>query len=198
MVSAYPSPGAGAIDEAAERDFALVREVISGVRNLRTEYRVEPARLIAATVVAGGRAAQVAAQRSLIARLARVADDQLAVVETLDIKPQGAAALVVQDVEVYLPLAGLIDLQAERARLRKDLEAAEADIARRVGRLANEGFTARAPAQVVQRERDGLAAVQATAERLRERLAELGAWVGYCPRRARRARRARQRMPGRS
>ncbi|HWQ11786.1 MAG TPA: valine--tRNA ligase [Roseiflexaceae bacterium] len=174
MVAPYPVADPGAIDEAAERDFALVRELISGVRNVRNEYKVEPARFIAATVVAGRRAGLLAAQRSLIARLARVADDQLAVVEALGIRPQGAATLVVQDVEVFLPLAGMVDLQAERARLRKELEAAEADIARREARLANEGFVARAPAHVVQRERDGLATVRATAERLRERLAQLG------------------------
>jgi len=81
---------------------------------------------------------------------------------------------VVRDVEVFLPLAGMIDLEAERARLRKELAAAEADIARREGRLANAGFVQKAPEHVVQRERDGLAAVRATAERLREQLAQLG------------------------
>ena len=174
MLAPYPPADERALDDAAERDFALVQEIITGIRNIRNEYKVEPARLIAATVAAGERAALIEGQRPLIARLARVAADQLAVVGRLGARPEGAAALVVQDVEVFLPLAGLIDLEAERARLRKELEAAEADIARREGRLANQGFVAKAPEQVVQRERDGLVTVRATADRLRERLAQLG------------------------
>ncbi|HMP40572.1 MAG TPA: hypothetical protein PKA05_09345, partial [Roseiflexaceae bacterium] len=58
-------------------------------------------------------------------------------------------------------------------RLRRELEAATADAERRAARLDNEGFTARAPAAVVQRERDGLAAVRDSISRLRQRLAEL-------------------------
>ena len=81
---------------------------------------------------------------------------------------------MVGDVEVFLPLAGLIDLDAERARLGSELEQADADIARRAARLDNAGFVDKAPANVIQRERDGLAGAQATAERLRERLAQLG------------------------
>jgi valyl-tRNA synthetase len=124
-------------------------------------------------VAAGARAATLEAQRALIVRLARVADEQLSIVERLDAKPANAATLVVEDVEVFLPLAGLIDLAAERARLAKELEAIEADIARREARLGNAGFVDKAPANVVQRERDGLASARATAERLRERIGQL-------------------------
>jgi valyl-tRNA synthetase len=113
-------------------------------------------------------------QRALLVRLARVADDQLEIVERLDSKPAQAAALVVEDVEAYLPLAGLIDLAAERSRLGRELEQLEADIARREARLGNRGFVDKAPANVVQRERDGLATARATAEKLRERIAQLG------------------------
>ena len=66
---------------------------------------------------------------------------------------------------------------AERARLLKELEAAESDVARREGRLANAGFVDKAPAAVVQRERDGLAAIRATLEKLRIQLADLGEQV---------------------
>jgi len=79
----------------------------------------------------------------------------------------------VSEVECYLPLAGLIDLEAERARVAKELEAAEADVARRESKLANEGFTAKAPAAVVQRERASLETARAALEKLRGRLGEL-------------------------
>ena len=144
------------------------------MRNVRNEYKVEPARFVAATIAAGPHAAMLNEQRAQIVRLARIADDQLAIVAALAAKPANAAVLVVGDVEVFLPLAGLIDLSAEHARLAKELEQAEAEIARRTARLGNPGFADKAPAAVVQRERDGLTAARTTAEKLRERIQQLG------------------------
>jgi valyl-tRNA synthetase len=174
MVVAYPQADSSLLDAQAERDWGLVQELIVGIRNIRSEYKVEPARLVAATVVAGERAALIESQRALMTRLARVAGEQLAIVERIDERPKTAATVVIGDVEVFLPLAGLIDLEAERARLRKELDATEQDAQRREARLGNAGFVDKAPPAVVQRERDGLATVKATAERLRERLAQLG------------------------
>jgi valyl-tRNA synthetase len=173
MAAAYPTQDAAILDEAAERAIALLQELIVAVRNLRNEYKVEPGRAIAATIAAGSQTTLLNEQRSLLARMARISDPQLTIVETLAEKPRNAAAFVIGEVEIYLPLAGLIDLAAERARLTKELEAAEADIARREVRLGNPGFADKAPAAVVQRERDALAAVQATIAKLRERITEL-------------------------
>jgi valyl-tRNA synthetase len=174
MIAPYPEANRSLVHESAEADFGLLQEIIRDIRNVRNEYGVEPSRAVAAIVVAGGRAALLQEQAPLISRLARVALDQLTVVETIDAKPEQAAALVIGDVEVYLPLAGMIDLTAERARLQKELQNAEADLARREAKLGNESFVSRAPANVVQRERDGFAAAQAAAERLRERIGALG------------------------
>jgi valyl-tRNA synthetase len=173
MLAPYPeSPPAP--NERAEAEFALLRNIIVGVRNVRNEYKVEPARWVAATVVAGAQAELLRGQASLISKLARVAPDQLLIAEELTERPAQAAALVFGDVEVLLPLAGLIDLDAERARLARELQAAEDEIGRREGKLGNESFVGRAPEAVVQRERDGLAAAQSTAARLRTQLAALG------------------------
>lgn len=174
MIAPYPRAESALIDETAERDWALVQAVITGIRNIRTEYRVAPARMVAATIVAGTQTAMIAGQRQAIVRLARVADEHLAIVEQLDERPAAAATLVIGALEVYLPLADLIDLEAERARLLKELEAAQADAARREARLASPGFVDKAPAAVVQRERDGLAAVRETIARLQDRLAQQG------------------------
>ncbi|MBS1964687.1 MAG: valine--tRNA ligase [Chloroflexi bacterium SZAS-1] len=176
MIAPYPTPDETTLDVAAERDITLLQELIVSVRNVRNEYKVEPARWVAATIAAGSRAAMLDEQRAFLVRLARVANDQLVITESLPTKPAQAAALVVGgDVEVFLPLAGLIDLSAERARLTKDLEQAESDVERRMARIGNAGFVDKAPANVVQRERDGLAAAQATAAKLRERLDQLDA-----------------------
>ena len=173
MLAEYP-PGDGAlIDAQAEADWGLVQELIVAIRNIRSEYKVEPARWVAATVVAGERAAMLRAQAALIARLGRADIERLEIVEALETKPGQSAAIVIGTVEAYLPLAGLIDLAAERARLGKDLEQAEADVGRREAKLANEGFVGKAPASVVQRERDGLEAARAALLALRARLADL-------------------------
>ncbi|MEM8533761.1 MAG: valine--tRNA ligase [Chloroflexota bacterium] len=174
MLAAYPTAGTATPDEASEREWELVQEIITGIRNVRNEYKVEPARYVTATVVAGTRVAQIEAQQALIVRLARVNADQLTIVERLDQKPEQVATLVVGDVEVYLPLAGMIDLAAERERLQKELVSVEADVARREGRLNNASFVEKAPAAVVQRERDGLEMARGTAQRLRERVEQLG------------------------
>ena len=174
MFAAYPEPAPHLRDEQAETGFDLLREMIVGIRNMRTEYKVEPSRQVAAIIVAGGQTALAQAQQSLITRLARVAAEQLTIVEQLTEKPAQAAALMLGTVEIYLPLAGMIDLDAERTRLRKELAAAEADLQRREAKLATPGFADRAPAPIVQRERDGLEAARITAERLGERIAALG------------------------
>ena len=174
MLAAYPTTGTTTPDETSEREWELVQEIVTSIRNVRNEYKVEPARYVTATIVAGTRVAQLESQQALIARLARVNAEQLTIIDHLDQKPQQVATLVVGDVEVYLPLAGMIDLDAERERLQKELVSVEADVARREGRLNNASFVEKAPAAVVQRERDGLEMARGTAQRLRERVEQLG------------------------
>jgi len=173
MIADYPQANPALLDNQAEADFNLLQTLIVGIRNVRNEYKVEPARWITATVVGGSQTATLHAQAPLISRLARVGAESLTFTAELPEKPQQVATLVLGAIEVFLPLAGLVDLEAERARLTKELEAAEADIARRESRLANANFVNKAPEAVVQRERDGLVAAQAAVERLRERLAAL-------------------------
>ena len=87
--------------------------------------------------------------------------------------PQGGVGLVIGGVEVYLPLAELVDTAAERARLEKELVDAEAQIARLEGLLGS-NFAEKAPPAVVEKERQRLAATKETAAKLRDQLAHLG------------------------
>jgi valyl-tRNA synthetase len=173
MYAAYPQASKSLIDDEVEASWGIVQEIIRGIRNIRTESGVEPARWIEALISAGPRQAVIESQRPIISRLARVAADKLTIAEQIDPRPEQAATIVAGTTEVYLPLAGMVDLAEERKRLEKELEKADADIARRRAKLDNEGFVSRAPANVVQRERDGLAEAEATAERLRARVASL-------------------------
>jgi valyl-tRNA synthetase len=173
MVSRYPIAETERFDDAADTFFGLLQDIIIGIRNMRNEYKVEPARWIRAIVVAGEHTAHIQAESLLISRLARVNSAELSVVEEMTDKPHQAATLVLGTVEVYLPLAGMIDLQQELERLTEELKNAEADIARRESRLANTSFVDKAPDHVVQKERDSLSQARDKVARLRERLAEL-------------------------
>ena len=93
------------------------------------------------------------------------------IVPRLEEKPRKAVALMATEgVEIYLPLAGLVDLEQEVARLRKAMAGTEEEIQRARGMLANEGFVSKAPEHVVQQQRDRLAEQQERRERLEARL----------------------------
>jgi valyl-tRNA synthetase len=174
MVASYPQGDVRLVDADAERDWALVQALIVAVRNIRSEYKVEPAHWVAATIAAGEQAELLQAQAPLISRLGRVQADQLTIVTALAEKPRQAAAIVIGTVAAYLPLAGMIDLDAERARLEKEIAQLTADVARREAKLANESFVSKAPAAVVEREREGVRAAQAALAKLHEQIADLG------------------------
>jgi valyl-tRNA synthetase len=172
IVAPWPQPG-GQDADAVERIEELM-EVVRAIRNARSEYEVDPARRIAAVIAAGQQEPFLAGQASVLAALARVDETQLQIVATLETPPERALALVTAGYDVYLPLAALVDLERERERLAKELENVQQEIQRAEGLLANEGFVSRAPAEVVQRERDKLAAQQERRAKLEERLAALG------------------------
>ncbi|RME51676.1 MAG: valine--tRNA ligase [Caldilineae bacterium] len=172
-IAPWPTPGT--VDEHAEADMALLINVIRAIRNARSEYNVEPARRIPATILAGDWHKLFAQQRDILVQLARLDEANLQLAFSLPEKPLDAAAIVVEGgIEIYLPLAGLVDVDAERQRLQSELAKVEAGIARAEKTLANDNFLAKAPPAVVERERTKLADLQTQAAKLRDRLAALG------------------------
>ncbi len=169
IVAPWPEPGPR--DEAAEAEMGLVMEIVRAIRNARAEYDVKPGQLIAAEISAGERAEQLQAQAEILCSLARLDPARLLIAAHRD-APAQALTLVTGAVSTYLPLADLVDLAAERSKLQKELAEAEAQAARSENLLGGP-FAQRAPANVIQRERDKLAELQARAEQLRARLADL-------------------------
>ncbi len=182
MLAPWPEPIG--VDEEAERDFNLVIEIVREIRNARAEaVRDAPeqikkemtGRRIEAHIGGGKRTAILKVEAETIARLARLDQEKLLIVESLSPaqRPDKSTTLVIGEVEVALPLAGLVDLKAERKRLQAEAENASAEIERTEKLLANEQFVARAVPQVVQRERDKLASAQERLAKLKERLEAL-------------------------
>jgi valyl-tRNA synthetase len=153
-------------EEAKVADFAVLQEIIRGIRNLRAEKNVQPSRRLPATMVAGTRVGLLKEQAQTIAALAGLDAGKLKINKTLKKKPADSATLVVGSVEIHLPLAGMVDAEAERARLSRELADVETQIKRLEQLLAGE-FAAKAPSAVVARERERLAGLQETATKLR-------------------------------
>ncbi len=173
IVARWPEPRPEADWEAGKTaDFSLVQEIVRAIRNLRSEKNVQPGRRIPAVLAGGENLPVLQDQAAALAALAQLDPQQLSMVAGLDEKPDGHIALVVGPVEVYLPLAGLVDPQEERARLQKDLAEASSQI-ERLEKLLASPFAQKAPEAVVQKERDKLAAYQETAEKISAQLEAL-------------------------
>ncbi len=125
-----------------------------------------------AIIVGGEKAAMLAEQRANFIALAKLDDAQLEIMASLPPagKPRNAVSLVVEAVEIFLPLEGMVDVSAERARMEKQLAEVEAQIGRLEGLLASD-FASKAPASVVQKERDKLAGLADSREKLLAQLA---------------------------
>jgi valyl-tRNA synthetase len=171
IVAPWPEAEAAQEDQAAEDDFALIREIVTRIRDAKKEAGVEPARRVPAILVGGARAPLLKQQAALIEQLARTEPPQIE--RRLATKPEQAVALVAGNVEVYLPLAGMLDVEKERARLDGEIQAVRQQIERAERMLGNEQFVARARPDVVQRERDALAAARETLAKLEAQRREL-------------------------
>jgi valyl-tRNA synthetase len=172
MVAPYPVADEAALGDSAERDMGVVIDVVRAIRNTRAEFKVEPSKWIEALVAAADARPAIEAQTQAIETLARVRP--LTIIGTGDSRPDKAKTVVLKGAEVFLPMAGMVDLDAERSRLEKEIADNQADISRIDARLKDEKFLAKAPQHVVEKERERLAIQQDKAARLRERLAELG------------------------
>jgi valyl-tRNA synthetase len=172
MVAPWPTAGERNVD--AERRLDALMELVRGVRNLRIEYRVDKNRQVPATIVAAGADAaffQEAAQ--LIGDLPECRLKPVEFATQVDATEQ-CATVVAGTATLYVPLAGLFDVEQERARLTKERGEVQAEIARSEALLSKPGFVDRAPAPVVQKERDKLAGLQDRLSRLDTLLSELG------------------------
>ncbi|HEY9400216.1 MAG TPA: valine--tRNA ligase [Luteimonas sp.] len=160
-------------DDAATAEIEWFKNVLSGVRKIRSEMNISPAKAIPLLLADGdandrARVAKFAAQ---IAFLARTEAPQW--IEVGSEEPAAAAAMV-GTLRVLIPLAGLIDLGAEKTRLAKEIGRIEVEIRKCEGKLGNASFVANAPADVVAQERQRIADWNTTLGALREQAQKLG------------------------
>ena len=170
----WPVADPDRIDAEALAEIDWLKQAVMGVRRVRSEMDVSPAKR--ATLFASGASAtdraRLETHRERLLWLARLED--VRVLEPGDARPEAAVALV-GELELLLPLAGLIDVGAELARLDKELGRLDKETARLEAKLGNAGFTEKAPAAVVDAERAKLDEARGARERLGEQRARIAA-----------------------
>jgi valyl-tRNA synthetase len=172
MLQPFPEPADFAEDPEADAAVEWLKGVIDGIRNIRGEANIKPGTEISVLLQGGGESDRslAAATGTLLKRLAKITGIQW--LADNDEPPPNALALV-GDLRVMVPLEGLIDVDAERARLTKETERQQAEHKRITGKLANENFVSKAPAEVVEKERAKAAEVEARLAVLRSQLEAL-------------------------
>ena len=154
MVAAWPEDDARWLDDVGEAHMTAIMETIKNVRNMRAEVNAAPGRKseVILHFVDESLRAVFAANEGYLTVLAAAAPVTLLGSDAA--KPENAMVSVVRGVEIYLPLKGLIDVEKETARLGKELETLAKEIKRVTGKLSNQGFLSKAPAEVVEKERE--------------------------------------------
>jgi len=172
MIAAYPEADASTFDDEAERVMTSFIDIIRAIRNTRAEYKVAENRWVEAQIyAAAGLTAFIAPYTETIQTLAKA--KPVTFLTSRPEKKDNSVIMVLNDAEVAIPMASMIDREAESKRLQKEIEGSEAEIGRLKARLDDPDFLAKAPAAVVAKERQKLLTVGDRLKRLKEQMEKL-------------------------
>ena len=174
MLQAWPVANDSRIDAAAEGDIEWVKQLMLGLRQIRGEMKISMAKRI--DIILQNASAEdlrrLADNAPLLNKLAKL--ESVHVLEAGEEAPMSATALV-GDMQVLVPMAGLIDKDAELARLDKEIARLSGEVQRVGGKLSNEGFVAKAPAEVLDKERAKLAEAEQALSKMVEQRGKIAA-----------------------
>lgn len=145
--SSYPSIDENLIKDSADEEMDFVKDIITAIRNIRGEMNIAPSKKVNAMIKSSSVKDY---QTDYIKRLAKVEDLK---VDSGLTKPKASASAVLKDIEIFIPLEGLIDLDVEKQRLQKEITRLEGSLAGIEKKLSNEKFIANAASDVVEKER---------------------------------------------
>ena len=167
----WPKPRITKIDEKILQDMNLVQEVTRTIRNLRAEARISPQQIVSNAVLI------VHSQEKLTSLKENSVQIQLLAkvnnIEYSDKKPTRSLVTMLNEIEVYLPLGELLDIESEIKRLENDLEKLEKEIERSKQKLSNQNFVERAPEDVITKEKTVLAENEEKRKRIKENIDSL-------------------------
>ena len=170
MIAPWPEPS-GLAAPVQERAMETVMSVITEIRTMRSEKNVQPGRKI--TAICQGDPDVLAILTAGELDIVNLAGLETLILEEPGEKPAQALSAVVEGINIFLPLADLVDLDEEIARIKKDLAEAQGELQRAESKLLNEGFISKAPRAVVEKEQEKVESYTATVERLQILLQEL-------------------------
>ena len=172
MIAGYPQPNAALFDDEAESEMDTVMEIVRAVRNLRAEFRIQQHQRLEAIVESPQIGVIAGAEADAIKMLARIEPLTLPV-NGAQAAPDDSVSLVLSGGTLTVPLAGLVDLAKERQRLSAEIDGIDANRQRLAKRLSDANFLSKAPEEVIERERQRLADIEARHGRVEEILARL-------------------------
>lgn len=154
------------------KEMSVIRDIIRSVRNIRAEVDVPLGKPIDILIkpLDADHEAYILRNKQVISRLS---NPKSLTIDRQLVTPEEAMSSVVQGAEVYLPLAGLIDIEKELTRLSKELDKLDGEVIRGQKKLSNEGFLAKAPAHVVEEEKQKLAEYEGQRNQIKQRLQDL-------------------------
>lgn len=175
MTESFPEVRDDWDDPKAETATTLLMGIIGGIRNIRSEMKLHPSAEVEAQIICpdAEQAGLIKEYASAVCAMSRA--KQVSVTQAGE-RPKGAASHIYTDIEIFVPLGGLIDIDKETAKLAKDKEKVEVQLKKVTAKLANEKFLANAPAEIVAKEKDkqeGLSAQLAKIDDNIKRLLEL-------------------------
>jgi len=152
MISPYPECDPGKIDEDAEKKMTLIIDVVNNIRNVRWEMNVPPSQIVEVILLSKNHESIEILQqyRMYVESLGKA--DHVTISESLK-RPKSAATAVAQDVEIFLPLKGIIDFAEEERRLKKEIGKTIKDLASVTKKLSNEDFLKKAPEDIIEKEK---------------------------------------------
>ena len=167
MLQPYPEPDAEQVDEQAIAEMGWLMKFVLGVRRIRGEMDIAPGKPLPVLLQNGSETDRSYLDKlhSNLERLARL--EEITWLAPGEHAPECAAALV-GEMKILIPMAGLIDKQAELSRLSREIEKLQKDLTRSEGKLANPNFVGKAPPAVVHKERNRVTEMQSAISRLRE------------------------------
>ncbi|WP_348728486.1 valine--tRNA ligase [Rheinheimera texasensis] len=174
MNQAYPAADSALVNTAAQADIEWVKGFILAIRNIRGEMDIAPTKPLPVLLrnLSAEDNRRLEQNRALLLNLAKL--DSITVLTAADTAPASAAQLL-GAMDLLIPMAGLIDKDAELSRIAKQLEKMQQEVSRVAGKLANEGFVAKAPEAVLAKEREKLADAEAAVAKLLAQQAQIAA-----------------------
>ncbi len=169
IIAEFPKADEEMINPIIDAEMEFIQETITAIRNLRKQVNLPPGKEVGIAIkVASKEQIQLLNDyQNYFAKLAKISEMEIAI----DLpKPKSAIAAVVQNIEIYLPLEGLIDLEAERSKLEKQLEKLEKELKGIAGKLKNKKFLENAPQEIVEKEKEKFAEIETKVIKTRELL----------------------------